>query len=158
MDELACTLVVALVGPNRACFLQIGDGGVVIRIQNRYRLIFRPHHGEIAESTYFLTDPDVSLHLRFFEINESIDGVAAFTDGLEPLLLAFPEFSIHQPFFDKAFAAAEQPNTPEELREQLFRFLNSSHVNQRTTDDKTLILATRIPPNLPEPTDAPEAL
>ena len=46
-------------------------------------------------------------------------------------------------FKEKAFAAAEKVCDPNELQQQLKQLLNSSQVNERTTDDKTLILATR---------------
>ena len=151
MEELACTLVVALIGPERSCFFQVGDGGIVIRNGERFELVFTPEHGEFPETTYFLTDPDVSLHVHFHAIHHSIYGVAAFTDGLEPLLLNFPDFAVHKQFFEKAFAAAEKVCDPIELQQQLKQLLNSSQVNERTTDDKTLILAMRIPDCCTEP-------
>lgn len=151
MEELACTLVVALIGLERSCFFQVGDGGIVIRNGEYLELVFTPEHGEFPETTYFLTDPDVGLHVHFRAIQHSVDSIAAFTDGLESLLLSFPDFAVHKPFFEKAFAAAEEIGDPAELQQQLKNLLNSSHINQRTTDDKTLILATRIPQLCKEP-------
>ena len=40
----------------------------------------------------------------------------------------------------------ESAGEPEGLREELRAFLGSAPVNQRTDDDKTLVLATRLPP------------
>ncbi len=145
MDDLACTLVVALIGTRRSCFFQIGDGGVVVRTQERLQLIFPPDHGEFAETTYFLTDQDVGLHLRFTELDTSVDGLVAFTDGLESLLLSYPDFSVHNSFFEKVLAAAETTDDSTDLTNQLRQLLNSTTVNERTSDDKTLIIAARIP-------------
>lgn len=146
MDDLACTLVVALIGISRSCFFQIGDGGVVVRTRDQMKLIFPPDHGEFAETTYFLTDEDVSRHFRFFELQAPVDGVVAFTDGLEPLLLTYPDFAIHQPFFENVLKAAETQSDMTDLTNQLRRMLNSTNINERTSDDKTLIVAARIPP------------
>jgi hypothetical protein len=158
MDDLACTLVVALIGTRRSCFFQVGDGGVVVRSQDRLQLIFPPDHGEFAETTYFLTDPDISLHLRFTELNAPVDGLVAFTDGLESLLLTYPDFSVHHTFFKKVLAAAEATGDSTDLTNQLRQLLNSTAVNERTSDDKTLIIAARIPQSGKEHDDASELL
>ena len=145
MDDLACTLVVALIGLRRSCFFQVGDGGVVVRTPDGLQLIFPPDHGEFPETTYFLTDPDFKLHLRFTELNAPVNGLVAFTDGLESLLLTYPDFSVHSAFFEKALAAAESTDNAEDLTHQLRQLLKSTTVNDRTSDDKTLIIAARIP-------------
>ncbi len=45
--EFSCTLLVALVGPRRAAFLQIGDGAIVYgRADGRYLPVFWPQTGE----------------------------------------------------------------------------------------------------------------
>lgn len=143
LEDLACTLLVALIGKSRSCFFQIGDGGIVFRSEGKFQLVFRPAHGEYAETTYFLTDPDFADSMQFYETRTSIDGVAVFTDGLERLLLTYPDPEPHQPFFHKVFLAVEECEDDQELESELSEFLGAAQVNQRTSDDKSLILAVR---------------
>jgi len=53
----------------------------------------------------------------------------------------------HAPFFEPMFARLrrEPEDTPEHLLEELRAFLDSPPVDQRTGDNKTLVLATRLP-------------
>lgn len=143
LDDLACTLLVALVGQRRSCFFQIGDGGIVFRSEGEFQLVFNPAHGEYAETTYFLTDPDFAESIQYGETRSPIDGIAVFTDGLERLLLTHPNPEPHHPFFQKAFLAVEESEDEQELESELSEFLGASQVNQRTSDDKSLILAVR---------------
>ena len=74
--------------------------------------------------------------------------MALLTDGLQGLALRFDTREAHGPFFEPMFARlrAEGEGEPESLREELRAFLGSAPVNQRTDDDKTLVLATRLLP------------
>ncbi|MGA0525444.1 protein phosphatase 2C domain-containing protein, partial [Escherichia coli] len=61
------------------------------------------------------------------------------------LALAFETKLPHQPFFEPMFSVLRrtEPSDCEGLSAQLGQFLNSPQVNERTDDDKTLVLATR---------------
>jgi hypothetical protein len=50
----------------------------------------------------------------------------------------------HGPFFAPMFAALRKEAEPERLTEPLRAFLDSPALAERTDDDKTLILATRL--------------
>ena len=74
-----------------------------------------------------------------------------FTDGIERLVLDLQEKSAHAPFFRTLFGwlVKMQPaQVGEEISksEVLDRYLGSKSINDRTDDDKTLILASRRPP------------
>jgi hypothetical protein len=75
---------------------------------------------------------------------DTIVDVACFTDGLERLALRFDTREVHGPFLSPMLSALRHHKNPDELFASLSEFLNSEKVNERTDDDKTLILATRI--------------
>ena len=150
--ELACTLLLGIVGEQAAAFAQIGDGAIVTRYANSYRPLFWPQGGEYANSTNFITEEDYADRLEFACFEERIDELAAFSDGLQRLALNLAERSGHRPFFEPFFLRLRESQTGEELREPLRQFLESPRVAQRSDDDKTLILATRVPPRA-EPTN-----
>lgn len=154
--QLACTLLAAVVGENWAAFAQIGDGAIVFDGSGGYELAFWPDNGEYANTTRFLTDDDYPANLRIKIVERRVTELAVFTDGLQMLALDFGQSKAHDPFFAPLFRAVK--NGPDEgiLQRPLLEFMDSSRVNERTDDDKTLFLALRrvtdVPPSLPDST------
>jgi hypothetical protein len=149
--EFACTLVAAIVGEDRAAFFQIGDGAIVV--SNRaepddYGWVFWPQHGEFANQTNFVTQEN-ALEILEFELEyRCIYEVSIFTDGIERLVLDLQEKTAHKPFFRPLFrwlvqteAAPVDDAIPSS--QVVVRYLASKQINDRTDDDKTLILASR---------------
>jgi hypothetical protein len=148
VGEFACTLLGAVVADDHALFLQIGDGAIVIGTGDDYRPVFWPQAGEYANETYFATDTGAAARLEFAALAEPVAEIALLTDGLQPLALHYQTRQAHAPFFRPLFQrlrAAPEPGCPPDLRTALERFLDAPALNQRTHDDKTLILATRLP-------------
>lgn len=142
--QLACTFLGAVVGNSNCLFIQIGDGAIIRGSNDGYQAVFWPQSGEYANTTNFVTDPTFSDHLVVKQIDERIDEIALFTDGLERLILKFDDKSVHEPFLTPFFNSLRSAEDPEAYFEPLRNFLNSQAVNERTDDDKTLILATRL--------------
>ena len=142
--ELAATMVAAVVGPQVALFRQIGDGAIVIGQDDGYGVVFWPDAGEYANMTRFVSDADAFEYLHY-DMRTAPDEVALFTDGIQRLALVFSTKSAHSPFFAPMFTQLRSASTDvlESLPTKLAGFLDSDVVNQRTDDDKTLILATR---------------
>jgi hypothetical protein len=140
--ELSTTLLAALVGTDCSCFLQIGDGAIVMSVDGGFTTAFWPQSGEYVNTTMFVTDTDAAQSLQFKKQDGSIDQVAIFTDGIERLVLKFQDQSVHAPFFTQMFQAVVSLPV-EQLQLELREFLDSDAVNARTDDDKTLILACR---------------
>ncbi len=149
--EFACTVLGAVVGEDKAAFFQIGDGAIVISTRSEpddYGWVFWPQHGEFANQTNFVTQDD-ALNVLEFELEEiCIDEIALFTDGIERLVLDLREKTAHTPFFRTLFGwlvKTEPAAVDEEIpaSEVVGRYLGSKQVNDRTDDDKTLILASR---------------
>ena len=141
--ELACTLLLALVGPTNAVFAQVGDGAIVLGTGENYHTVFWPEPAEYANTTDFLTDVQCLEHLQFTTITDKIIEVAVFTDGLQRLALDFANRCPPPAFFQPLFNTLRNTTDPETLTEPFRQFLASPRVNERTDDDKTLLLALR---------------
>lgn len=142
--QLACTLLFAAIGPSSACFLQIGDGAIVVGEDALLRPVFWPQAGEYAAITNFLTDPAFAGLIEVTRIESSIANIAMFTDGIERLALRFHDRTVHSPFFDPLIRYVQAEGFSDQAFSDLRNFLDSPSVNQRTDDDKTLILACRV--------------
>lgn len=146
--DFACTLLAAVVGPGGAVFFQIGDGAIVASSGYSYGVVFWPESGPYANMTYFVTDEDALEHLQVAITSARVDEVALFSDGLQRLALSFEQLAPHAPFFEPMLGVLRKRNAGEcdDLGEQLAQFLGSTRINERTDDDKTLVLATRREP------------
>lgn len=144
--DFACTLLVAIVGSDRATFWQIGDGAICFRkpTEEIFRFVFWPVKGDYANITEFITDPDYVSEIEFDSWPGSISDLALFTDGLERLALDFKAGEAHSKFFSGFFSYLhrEPSGRLPEIENKLIEFLSSDRVNGKTDDDKTLILAT----------------
>ena len=141
--QLACTLLTAVIGEGRAIFAQVGDGSIVLHDGERYVSVFWPQAGEYVNVTNFLTQPEFEQAFEFVSRSEAVHEVALFTDGLQRLTLNFAERSVHQAFFAPMFESLRNAENADELVAPLRGFLDSAAINERTDDDKTLVLATR---------------
>ncbi|MBA4016471.1 MAG: protein phosphatase 2C domain-containing protein [Pirellula sp.] len=154
--QLACTFLAALVGDGWAAFAQVGDGVIVFDGPEGYEIAFWPDTGEYANTTRFLSEDNYSQHLRVEIVERHISELAVLTDGLQMLALDIAGAKVHDPFFAPLFKAVRNESDTAVLQTSLLEFMDSKRVNERTDDDKTLLLATRItvdvPPNLPDAT------
>ena len=146
--DYACTLLAVICGEPTTVFLQIGDGAIVISDgwTTAWRYIFWPQHGEFANTTNFITSEDALDVLEFQKTTEPVAELALFTDGLENLVLHKANRTVHAPFFDSMFPSvrgSRAAGEDAELSRALAEYLATPKVNERTNDDKTLILATR---------------
>lgn len=73
--------------------------------------------------------------------------LAIFSDGIENLVLHKPSRSVHQAFFKsmiEPIRMSETEGIDAALSEALRRYLSSAAICERTDDDKTLVLASRM--------------
>ena len=141
--ELACTSLLAVVGPDTATFAQIGDGAIVFSDGQEYHTAFWPEVAGYANETDFLTDEKFAAALRIDSKSIAVSEIAMFTDGLQRLALDYATRMPYPPFFKPLFEGLRDAPNQSLLSEPLQAFLNSPRVNGRTCDDKTLVLATR---------------
>lgn len=144
-SDLACTLLAAVVGREAAVFVQIGDGVIVRFSEGAYQPVFWPQSGEYINTTNFVTQDDFLEKVSVEKRDERIDELAVLSDGLQPLALAYATKTAHAPFFAPLFRALRDIDQQADLQAPLRAFMESPAVCERTDDDKTLILATRLP-------------
>jgi hypothetical protein len=132
---------VAILGPTSSCFFQIGDGAMIVGHDGVYGVVFWPQSGEFANSTNFITSNEYRDRLEFRNVKTRFTDAALFTDGLERLALRFDSQIPHVPFFNPLFQALRGSDDVARLNEGLRGFLSSPSVQNRSDDDKTLILA-----------------
>ena len=109
--------------------------------------MFWPQGGQYPNETWFVTDPNAINYLECTTLAESIAEIALLTDGLQPLALHYQSRQAHKPFFGPMFQGLRdypEDGCPMALTHALEQFLDSPAINQRTHDDKTLILASRL--------------
>ncbi len=146
VQDYACTLLAAVVADQSAVFVQIGDGAMVISTGAGWRHVFWPQHGEFANTTNFVTSERAVPEMEFVRLDEAVQEIAVFTDGIENLVLQKAAKTAHAPFFDSMFLPVRKSlasGVDAELSRALDKYLSSPTINNRTDDDKTLILASR---------------
>lgn len=143
--EYACTLVVAFLDEGESLFFQIGDGAIIMREQDELSIVFWPNSEEYANLTHFVTDANATDFLQVKWFDHPTEEVAIITDGLQLLALDYKLKSPHGPFFEPMFRTLRNATKEdyERIDMELREFLVSPKVNERTDDDKTLIIATR---------------
>lgn len=141
--ELACTALLAIIGPEKAIFAQLGDGAIVYKHSDQLQVAFWPEPAEYANATDFLTDASFSARVQFQMVDALVTEVAVFTDGLQRLALNYSERSAFPAFFAPLFRDLRQADDVDMLRAAFREFLESDRINKRTDDDKTLVLAVR---------------
>lgn len=139
--EWSCTLLGAICSPTYSAFVQIGDGAVVSGI-DAVQPAFWPQSGEYANQTVFLVSPDAIAGASIV-IGGAVDRIALLSDGLQPLALEYQKREAFAPFFTPLFAGLAESADMDAYETKLLQLLASRHVNQRTNDDKTLVIALR---------------
>lgn len=148
LRDYSSTVLLAIVGRTEAIYAQIGDGAIVISTgDEEYSVVFWPENGEYANMTYFITDDDCKKHLQVQRTSSSPWELALLTDGLQRIALKYDTKTAFSPFFIPMSKTLRNkpPGMSYVLCDALSGFLNSSAINERTDDDKTLLLASRKP-------------
>jgi len=147
-NDYASTLLTAILSPTGGVIGQIGDGAAVIEDrENGWRPVHWPDHGEYANTTSFLSQPDALEQLRLATFATPVTRIAMFSDGLERLVLDFRNRTAHGPFFDSIFARMNSRigiGHLADISEDLVTLLASDKVNTRTDDDKSLLCAALV--------------
>jgi serine/threonine protein phosphatase PrpC len=154
-QEFACTLLGFVAGQSCTACLQIGDGVIVVADaeERTYGHVFWPDRGEYANTTHFVTEDQAVEHLQFAAVQRQIVEAALLTDGLQSVALDYQQHAAHAPFFRGLFAPLQTTGEGrcDELSRFLRDFLSSHRVNEKTDDDKTLVLASRVNGSLSAP-------
>jgi hypothetical protein len=149
MGDYASTLVGAAVGTDCAVFYQIGDGGIVFSATgapDSYLFGIAPQDALYVNMTDFITDEDAAVHLRYNRLEERVEDLILFSDGIFPVAVDYRSNQPHEPFLRPMITPLRNGNGQNGagvLNEKLAGFLASPKLNEKTDDDKTIILASR---------------
>ncbi|SKB12357.1 conserved hypothetical protein [Planktothrix sp. PCC 11201] len=142
--DLACTLLAFVATPDWLAAMQVGDGLIVIRPQEEatYKLLFRPNKGEFTNETVPITSSIASQEMQVTVIPKAVDFICSATDGIERIsLLKSQNWIAYHKFFEPLERQIMRPNITQTEKQNILRdFLNSERVNQKTDDDKTVLL------------------
>ncbi len=141
--EYACTLVFVIATDAHTICGQIGDGAIILKNDDELSVAIWPANGEYANQTFFVTQDDSHDRLQLMKVGPVSDFVV-FSDGLQKLALNEAEKSAHAAFFEplvRTVRASEELNA---TKGELEALLRSDRVNQRTDDDKSIVIACRI--------------
>jgi hypothetical protein len=141
--DYACTMLLAVQRARDLVFVQLGDGAIVIERAGVCGVVTWPMGGEYAGTTYFVTETNAIDLIEFTAIPGQISRLLMFTDGLERLALNFANQLPHLPFAQSLWEQLESAESPSDLMEPMFQFLNSPQVVSRTDDDKTLVVIVK---------------
>jgi serine/threonine protein phosphatase PrpC len=146
MRDYASTLVAAVVGKTGAAFYQVGDGGAVYSADGKpesYQFAVEPGESEYVNMTEFLTDDAAADSLRFRFVEAAIEDLILFSDGIFAVAVNYQTNQPHEPFLMPMIAPLRSGTATNNLNEKLEKFLASPKLNEKTDDDKTIILASR---------------
>lgn len=143
LGDLATTLLLAVVTPDRLVAGQVGDGAIVARLpDDSFSAVTRPPvQQEYVNETSFLTSDTFLERAQFVVHPHPVTGVALFTDGLQMLALRMPQALPHPAFFSPLLRLLAAAPEASKATEHLRGFLESPQIAQRTHDDLTLVLA-----------------
>lgn len=146
MRDFAATMLIGIIESDFAVFAQMGDGAIVVsQSHGAWSPVFWPQHGDYANQTYFVTDDFAYQNLMFSSAGGSIREVAAFTDGLERVLLNFSDQTAPAAAFDRMLTPlrnSEAFGHQEGLSKALAAYLISPSVTSKADDDLTLVICT----------------
>ncbi len=144
--DFACTFLGLISWEAGTLVFQIGDGGVVVDVGCGLEVPVVPMSGEYANMTSFITDANATQQMVTKLYPGIAQRAAVFSDGLQRLALNMATNTAHEPFFATFFKvlATALPGQEDSLHNALVRFLQSTAVNERTDDDKTLTLAVLV--------------
>lgn len=143
--DFAATLVMVIASQAYIITAHIGDGAIVARDRgnSQWGVLSKPYHGEYASTTHFVTD-DPQPALRIGRCANQFNAIAAFSDGIENLVLDSVTGAASAAFFAPMARPLDVSATSGRdcaLSRSLALFLDSERLNERTDDDKTLIVA-----------------
>jgi serine/threonine protein phosphatase PrpC len=151
VQMLACTLLAFVATPEWLIAMQVGDGFIVAQAGNEnLRLLFKPDKGEFANETTSVTSSNVFHETKVSVSSNSYGFICLSTDGIENIsLIKREDWKPFDKFFSPLQRHMESDGSLERKKEDLEKFLNSEKLNQKTDDDKTLLLCVyKHPKNL----------
>ena len=164
--SLSCTVIVVVCLPGGLLVTHIGDGRAgYYTASGEWRSLITPFRGEEVNQTVFITseiwnDSVIGHYLESRVIPEVVSAFCLLSDGCEKVSFEVNLYDEnverfydpnrpYPPFFNalqKSLLTLHEQQTQQEINALWADFLTNGHERLRTeTDDKTMILAVRLP-------------
>jgi hypothetical protein len=145
IEDLSCTLGIALLSTRWLASLVVGDAFCVVRRRDGglHLLAVPVHPGGDPTQTVFISHPDWYSHASVAILeDDEIDTCALSSDGLEQsaLLQTATGLEPYAPFLNPIFDGARTSETSAPLAQFL---LSDDQLGDTTDDDRTLLMAVR---------------
>jgi hypothetical protein len=140
LQDLATTLMIALVTTQSLVVGQVGDGVIGVRLRTGEVIgPAAPQRGEYANEATFITSGDDLPEISLASLAVSdVDAFGISSDGMRLLITSNPVAGTpYSPFFDDVFAAVASGMGSDALT----RFLEQAE--DRTGDDKSLVIGVQ---------------
>jgi len=143
VEDLNCTLLAFVATPQWLAAIQVGDGQIVVRPKGgNYQLLFMPDKGEYPNVTTSVTSSHALEKMQVCVKSASYEFICAATDGIENISHIKrdnwkPSEGFFKPLEEQIMLSTKSLTHKEKEIED---FLNSEQINQKTDDDKTLLL------------------
>jgi len=148
--DFATTLLFTVISEKGNIFIQIGDGVIAKGNSSDINCVFIPQNGEYLNTTFFATDNNISEQFMFEINNDNIERLILHTDGIELISFDLSNKKPHIRFFNPIFAQLDDLNIEgfnKDVSDFIDGFLSSERVNQKTDDDKTLVIISSLNTN-----------
>lgn len=145
IHKYATTLTIAVITNELVVGAMVGDGMMVVEdMQGEFSCFFSLPKREYANQVVSITSDQGPKELQIVSRNAPAKTVSLLTDGLLRLSCDLRKNVPHAPFFQKMtsllYAVPEQSQASNELQV----LLNHPSINERTDDDKTLVVAANV--------------
>lgn len=142
LRDLACTLILAIVGEDSLSVAHIGDGAVVARLDGRLSLISSPGDSEFTNEVVPLTSSNWREDLRIVTTTSCVESIAVLTDGCQRAAFRKSEQGLEpfERFFNPIFAYARGLTDTTEGVKEIEALLGSQKICENSDDDKTLVV------------------
>jgi hypothetical protein len=150
------TLLVVVCGRKRFMYIQVGDGGIVMRSHGgSLQVLSEPARGEFANTTFFVTSGRQTTWRHRLMSMEDACGFMAFSDGpAEKLVVAADNKA--SPAVGQILERATAGNFG---HSEILRFLTETHWEPQVQDDRALALlvSTGVQSDIPLAGSEPES-
>lgn len=140
VSKLNTTLLVAAGGPSGAAGAAVGDGGIIRAYRDNYYLLVSREDSEYANRTTPLQS-DNWLDSYRFAYSRQVDGVAAFSDGLDNFAWD-GRTSVQRALFEQLFNFVRYTTDPNRINTELESFLTHERFQKYSKDDKSIAIVT----------------
>ncbi|MCB0122104.1 MAG: protein phosphatase 2C domain-containing protein, partial [Caldilineaceae bacterium] len=130
--DFAATLLLLIFTAEGTIGGLVGDCVAVLHHDGPLLSLCPPQRGEYANTTNFVTQPDLRSQIDVRQLAKPVKAAALFSDGLAPLAMNLAQNEPFAPFFEPLFAFLAAADHAAVAGEQFADFLTTDPVNPRT--------------------------